>query len=248
MREIIAAALRRRRTSALIAPAVGFGAGLLSQWADSAGGAAGLLTLVAPVLLLVLLFRDLVRRPGTAELRIDETARAFFSPPDRALGYPPILCGWLAFMAVDSGHRAADDPLRWALVTAYVVLGVAIATGHWRRMPFVALTPAGVTCGAPRPVAVVPWEALGAEAPVGPGAAGRYLRLPVTRPELIRRVGRGLRPGVFVPVRELTVAPALLAAAIQHYATHPRHRAAIGTTAEYARLRHALGGAPQHAA
>ncbi|MEU1685494.1 hypothetical protein [Micromonospora sp. NPDC005707] len=94
----------------------------------------------------------------------------------------------------------------------------------------------------------MPWEALGAELPVGPGVAGRYLRLPVVRPDLIRRVGRGLRPGVFVAVRELTVAPALLAVAIQHYATHPQHRAATGTTAEYARLRHALTAAAQRTA
>lgn len=78
--------------------------------------------------------------------------------------------------------------------------------------------------------------------------AGRYLRLPAGRPDLIRRVGRGLRPGVFVAVREVTVAPALLAVAIQHYATHPQHQAAIGTTAEYARLRHALTPAAERTA
>ncbi|NES26517.1 hypothetical protein GCE86_28895 [Micromonospora terminaliae] len=245
MQEIIAGALRRRRTAAVIAPAVGFGGGLLSRWADAAGGAVGLLTLVPPVLLLVLSIRELVRRPGTAELRIDETARAFFSPPNRALTFPPILCGWLVFMAVDSAHRAGDDPLRWTLVTVYAVLCLAIAAGHWRRLPFVALTAAGVTYGAPRPLAVVPWEALGGELPVGPGASGRYLRLPIVRPDLVRRAGRGPRPGVFVAVRELTVAPALLAVAIQHYATHPQHRAAIGTPEEYTRLRHALTAVAQ---
>ncbi|SCL62085.1 hypothetical protein [Micromonospora chersina] len=249
MREIIVAALRRQRASALMAPAVGFGGGLLSQWAGSAGGAVGLLAVVPPVLLVVLAVRDLLRRPGTAQLRVDETARAFFSPPNRALTVPPILCGWFAFMAVDSGHRAGHDPLRWTLVAAYVVLGVAITAGQWRRLPFVTLTAAGVTCGAPRPLAVVPWEALGTEMPVGPGAAGRYLRLPIVRPELVRRAGRWPRTGVLVPVRELTVAPALLAAAIQHYATHPQHRAAIGSPAEYDRLRHALtGGSAERAA
>ncbi|MFI7280092.1 hypothetical protein ACIBOV_07480 [Micromonospora chersina] len=240
MREIIAAALRRQRASALIAPAVGFGGGLLSQWADSASGAVGLLAVVPPALLLVLSVRDLVRRPGTAELRVDETASAFFSSPNRTLTVPPILCGWFAFMVVDSGHRAGDDPLRWTLVAAYVLLCVAITAGQWWRLPFVALTAAGVTCGAPRPLAVAPWEALGTGMPMGPGAAGRYLRLSIVRPELVRRVGRWPRTGVLVPVRELTVAPALLAAAIQHYVTHPQHRAAIGTPAEYARLRRAL--------
>ncbi|MGW4154632.1 hypothetical protein ACWEDF_15920 [Micromonospora chersina] len=248
MREIIDAALRRQRASALIAPAVGFGGGLLSQWADSAGGAVGLLAVVPPVLLVVLAVRDLVRRPGTAQLRVDESARAFFSPPSRVLTFPPILCGWFAFMAVDSGHSAGDDPLRWTLVAAYAVFGVAITAGQWRRLPFVTLTSAGVANGAPRPLAVVPWEALGTEMPVGSGGAGRYLRLPIVRPELVRRVGRWPRTGVLVPVRELTVAPALLAAAIQHYVIHPQHRAAIGTPAEYDRLRHALtGGAAERA-
>ncbi|MEU4481637.1 hypothetical protein AB0F68_26770 [Micromonospora sp. NPDC023966] len=244
MREIIAAALRRQRTSVLVAPAAGFGGGLLSRWADSLGGVVGLLTLVPPVLFLAMLIRELMRRPGTAELRVDESARAFFSPPRTALTYLPILSGWFAFMGVDTADRAGGNPLRWTLIAVYAVLCVAITVVHWRRMPFVALTTEGVTTGAPRPLAVVPWEALGAEVPVEPGVAGRYVRLPIERPELVRRAGRGPRLSAFLPVRELTVAPALLAAAIQHYATHPQHWAAIGTAAEYARLRHALTGVP----
>ncbi|MFE9689030.1 hypothetical protein [Micromonospora sp. NPDC005806] len=244
MLEIIETARRRQRITVLVGLVVGLCGGLLSLWAESVHGAVGLLTLLPPVAFLGLSIRELARRPGTAELQVDESARAVFSPPHPTLSYLPILCGWFAFIGVNSASRAGDDPLRWLLIPVFAVVCVALAAVYWRRVPFVTLTAEGVSSGAPNPVAVVPWAALGAGAPVGPGAAGRYLRLPVAHPELIRRTGWGSRRGAFVPVRELAVSPGFLSAAIQYYVAHPEHRPVIGTAAEHARLRHALTGAP----
>ncbi|WP_319459124.1 hypothetical protein [Micromonospora sp. RTP1Z1] len=240
MREIIDVALRRHRTTVLVAVTVGLGSGLLSIWAGSVGGALELLTLFPPLLFLGALLRGLFRRPGTEGLRVDGSERAFFAPPRTALDVLPLLCGWFAYMGVDTAHRAVEDPLRWPFVVCYPVAAVLLIAAYWRRAPFVELTPEGVASGAPHPLVVVPWEALDRAAPLGSTPAFA-LRLPVARPDLVRRRGwGGTRRRVQLPVRELAVAPALLAAAIGHYAAHPEHRAAIGTHEEYARLRQAL--------
>ncbi|MFR9777102.1 hypothetical protein ACL02O_13695 [Micromonospora sp. MS34] len=189
------------RTIILAALAIGGAAGLFSRWVDSVHPLLSLLGLMPPLVVIVVAVRELVRPPGTAELQVDETVRAFVAPPrtGRAL----------------------------ALVAVY-----------WRRVPLVTVTAEGVTTGAP-PAVVVPWEGLGPSAPASAGY--RSLRLPVVRPELIRSRRRG-RNQINLPVRELTVAPALPAAVIAYHTAHPEHWAAVGTREEYARLRHALAG------
>lgn len=242
MREIIDAALRRQRNSVLLGLAVGLGLALAAIGARAVGGVVGALTLLPILLFLGLAVREMLRRPGQEGLRLDETAGAFFAPPQATVSFGPMLCGYFAYYAVYTSVGFGADAWRWPLALVYLVLCGALAAGYWRRVPFVALTAEGVSAGAPQTVIVVPWEAIGGGAPVGPGAAGLYLRLPVDRPELIRRSGWWPRRGAFVRVRELAVAPAFLAAAIQHYVAHPEHRSAIGAPEEYGRLQHALAG------
>lgn len=217
----------------LVALVVGLAGGLLSRWATTVHSPLSLLGLIAPLILIVVAGRELLSRPGTAELQVDERSRALFAPPRTGLAFTPVLAGWLAYVAVDD-----DTLLPLAVLLAAVLLLLVVV--YWRRVPLVALTGEGITTGAPRGV-VVPWDALGpsAVAPAGTGS----LRLPVVRPDLVKQRRRG-RDRISLSTRELAVAPALLTAAIAYYTAHPEHRAGIGTAAEYGRFRRELAGEP----
>ncbi|MGW5667809.1 hypothetical protein [Micromonospora sp. NPDC003776] len=233
MQGTIDAALRRQRTTMLAALAVGLAAGLLSRWATAVHSPLSLLGLIAPLIVIVVAVRELLHRPGTAELQVDERRQAFLAPPRTGLAFTPVLAGWLAYVAVGESTL-----LPLAVLLAAVLLLLVVV--YWRRVPLVALTPEGITTGAPRGV-VVPWDALDPSAVVPAG--GGSLRLPVVRPDLVRGGRRG-RDRISLPTRELAVAPALLAAAIAYYTAHPEHRAGIGTAAEYGRFRRELAGEP----
>ncbi|SCG52615.1 hypothetical protein [Micromonospora humi] len=231
MREIIGAALRRQRRVVLVAVAAGLVVGLFSRWAGSVDTPLSLLGLVAPLVMIAFGIREFTHRPPTGDLRVDEAGRAFFAPPRARIAFAPVLMGWLGYVAVDG----AGPPLLTVLLV--VVLGWLLVA-HWRSAPLVVLTAEEIGVGT-APAVVVPWAALGPTGAVAEGAA--RTRLAVARPELVRPRWRGRFP-VDLPVRDLTVAPALLAAAIGHYAARPEHRAAIGTAAEHARLRRELTG------
>ncbi|MGR6317046.1 hypothetical protein Q2K19_07765 [Micromonospora soli] len=244
MREIINAALPRQRHLVLLGLALGLGLALAAIAARSVGGAVAGLTLLPILFFLGMAVREIVRQPGREGLRVDETTGSFFAPPQPGVPFGPALCGYFVYYTLYTVAGSAVDAWDRFLMLAYLLVAGGLAIGAWRRVPFVTLTAEGVSSGAPRSMIVVPWEAIGAGAPTGPGAAGRFLRLPIARPELVRRRLGWLRLGAFVPVRELTVAPEFLAAAIRHYVAHPEHRATIGTVQEYDRLRRALAGAP----
>ncbi|MCZ7439936.1 hypothetical protein O7598_26285 [Micromonospora sp. WMMC241] len=231
MREIIDAALRRQRRIVLIAVTAGLAVGLFSRWADSVDAPLSLLGLVAPLVVIVFGIREFTHRPPTGDLRVDEAGRAFVAPPRARIAFAPVLMGWLAYAAVDG----AGPPLLTALLVA--VLGWLVVA-LWRNAPLVVLTAEKISVGT-APAIVVPWEALGTTGAVAEGTA--RTRLAVTRSELVRPRWKGRFP-VDLPTRDLAVAPALLAAAIGHYAARPEHRAAIGTAAEHARLRRELTG------
>lgn len=244
MREIITAALRRRRQLVLLGLALGVGLALAAFGLRSVGGPVAALTLLPILFFVGMTVREVVRQPGREGLRVDEPGGAFFAPPQRGILYGPALAGYLVYYAVYTLAGSAVDGWDVFFMAAYLLVAAGLAIGSWRLVPFVTLTPEGVASGAPRPMTVVPWEAIGAGTPTGPGAAGRFLRLPIARPELVRRSLGWPRRGAFVAVRELTVAPDFLAAAIQYYVAHPEHRAAIGTAQEYDRLRRELAGVP----
>ncbi|SBT51539.1 hypothetical protein [Micromonospora auratinigra] len=241
MQEIVDAALRRQRATVLIALGVGLGTGLLLFWAKGVGGFVALLAPLPALAFVVLTLWHLFRAPGTAELRVDPGSRSFFSAPRRLPTLLAVLSGWLAFQAVDGVRQADEDRVLVLLAALAALVCVMSVLVSWSRVPFVAVTPEGLSIGAPRPQAVVPWVTLDQQAPARPpNGIDTVLRLTVTRPELTRRAGWWARKPFFVPVRELEVAPALLVDAIRYYVAHPEHRAAIGTPEEYARLRQAL--------
>ncbi|MFG3419737.1 hypothetical protein ACIBTZ_22590 [Micromonospora sp. NPDC049460] len=243
MRERIDRALRRQRIAVTVALAVGLLWGVATGWALRTGDTGALLTL-PPLLALCWSLLRLFGRPSTAELRVAEQERAFFGPPKHGIGYRCSLLGFLAFQATyQASHPAASTPdgWRWLLGLLSGLFAVTLTVALWRRVPTVALTPDGITAGDPLRHLHVPWEALDPAVRVRSPRQSGFLRLPVRRPELIRHRGLGVRRAVAMETGELDVAPEPLVGAIRHYLAHPEHRAAIGTSEEYARLRRALG-------
>ncbi|MEU8156014.1 hypothetical protein AB0B94_20350 [Micromonospora sp. NPDC048986] len=118
----------------------------------------------------------------------------------------------------------------------WIVLAALLVTWAWRGHG-VRLHPSGVRQTWPLGSLTVPWEAL--LAPQIPPAADRRQWLPmrITEPRLVRRRGIPRSRGA---LRTDIVDAGFLAAVIGHYVAHPEHRAAIGSQAEYERLRAAL--------
>ncbi|MEW2376500.1 hypothetical protein AB0883_10395 [Micromonospora sp. NPDC047812] len=239
MRETIARALRRQRVAVAVAVAVGLLWGLAAGSVRTSGQTA-LLMLVPLVALLWSLMRAF-GKPGDGDLRADERERVFFVPPTGRMSYRWVLLAFLTYTATN--QLASDREDLWWLYPALAgPLAVLLAVLLWRRVPSVALTPAGIEAGHPLQQVGVPWEALDPAVPSLSYRHSNVLRLPVRSRDQVRLRGIGSRRHVVVETGELDVAPQALAAAIQHYAAHPAHRAAIGTPQEHARLRRALAG------
>ncbi|MBQ1012918.1 hypothetical protein KBX53_18545 [Micromonospora sp. M51] len=149
-----------------------------------------------------------------------------------ALGYlgPASLCLGALIRSTSEGTLSTFDlvfNLLWLLLAALVI------TRAWRGHG-VRLHPSGVRQTWPLGSLTVPWEAMLAPQ-VPPATDSRpWLPMRITAPELVR--GRGI-PRSRRALRTDVVDPGFLASAIGHYVAHPEHRAAIGSHAEYERLR-----------
>lgn len=128
------------------------------------------------------------------------------------------------------------------LVSLSLLLWVPWVLTSFRDRPRVELGPDGLGLFDVNTTYVVPWQAIA----VGPTPrVSRWTpnRIRLSRPDLVRRggVARLWRKSETPPVPQLVaVNPVFLADAVNHYLLHPEHRAAIGTPAEYERLRQAL--------
>ncbi|MGN9909668.1 hypothetical protein ACTMTJ_19155 [Phytohabitans sp. LJ34] len=128
------------------------------------------------------------------------------------------------------------------LVTFLLLLSVPWVLASFLDLSRVELRPDGLGLFDVNSGYVVPWEAVA----VGPTPrVSRWTpnRIRLSRPGLVRRrgVARLWRKVESAPVPQLVaVNPVFLADAVNHYLLHPEHRAAIGTPAEYERLRQAL--------
>ncbi|MEU1248657.1 hypothetical protein [Micromonospora arida] len=118
----------------------------------------------------------------------------------------------------------------------WMVLAALLVAWAWRGHG-VRLHPSGVRQTWALGSLTVPWEAL--LAPQIPPAGNRrpWLPMRITEPRLVRRYGIPPSRGA---LRTDIVDVGFLAAVIGHYVAHPEHRAAIGSQAEYERLRAAL--------
>ena len=193
------------------------------------------------------------RRPGPASFDVVERGPAFHVPPSRlALGMPAILVVAAVPIGVSLIARS-DEPTSLPFVVLSIVLavlgpvlvglGAAFVYAVWAGWPAVALTPAGLRLSVYFGTLTVPWEALRPGTPVRGDLSAPRVDLTVDRPDLVLRRGIVLT-GRGVPLSYLRVNPWFLTDAIRHYATHPEHRAAIGTAAEHDRLVRAFTSGP----
>lgn len=190
----------------------------------------GVLLLLAIVSLAWSRPRAFVVRPGVP---------AFSNPPQ-----PMYVFLSLAFLIMATGQAGnvirdwGSDPflseqlpnLMWA------VLALLYLTVTWRGQS-VQLRPDGLWQPGIIGWLVVPWEAAPTVPALPPAPNANIVPLAYGRPDLVRRDRLyTFRKGLHTS----DIEPWLLTAAISHYVEHPEHRAAIGTGAEYDRLRSEL--------
>ncbi|MBM0257730.1 hypothetical protein [Micromonospora sp. 4G55] len=242
MREMIDAALRRQRILIVVAITFGLLTGVAAEGLRVVGGPLTLLALLPLGYFLWSAVGSLRRPPSAAGLRIDERERVLYAAPREDAIFAPVMVGFWAYQAVDSWARADGDSFLVALAALFALFTVGFAVTFWQRAPGVELTPDGITHRRLERQWFVPWAAMDPTGLIGSPRATWAISLPVTRPGLIRH-GRGWGRGRHVlSLRDVDVAPQLLAATIRHYLAAPEERAAIGTREGYDRLRRALGG------
>jgi hypothetical protein len=141
-------------------------------------------------------------------------------------------------LSADQLPPQAHSPGLNLLIGVLVVVSAVYTVALWRGVLGVQLRPDGLVARGPFGTLTVPWDALapGYPLPARPAATG--LTVAYARPELVGR--RGLIRRQRIPVDH--VDPLFLGSAIAYYVSHPQHRPAIGTEAEYERLRHTLPG------
>ncbi|MFF5174244.1 hypothetical protein ACFY3U_16615 [Micromonospora sp. NPDC000089] len=242
MRGIMDAALRRQRIGLVVAVVVGLLTGVADLKVGDIGGPLVLLTLVPLAVFFGFAIRDLLRSPSAEELRVDERERVYYAPPRQTIGFMTVFVGFALYRTVVSAGAPDRSTLDVGLAVMFAAIAIFSVLLGWFGLPGIELTTEGITHSRHERQWFVPWAALGTDGRVDVGwrSGNRVIWLPVARPELVR-AGRGWGRGSrSVAVREVDAAPALVAGAIRHYLAHPEHRAAIGTEAEYARLRAAL--------
>ncbi|WP_406072330.1 hypothetical protein [Micromonospora sp. NBC_01638] len=129
-------------------------------------------------------------------------------------------------------RQGTESTFDVVLGVPWLVLAALLVIEAWRGHG-VQLYPHGLRQSSPLGSLTVPWEAL--PAPRIPPSADRpyWLRMAFAEPQLVRR--RGI-PWSRKALRTDNVDAGFLAAVIRHYVSHPEHRAAIGSQAEYERL------------
>ncbi|MEU3454177.1 hypothetical protein ABZ671_11305 [Micromonospora sp. NPDC006766] len=233
---ILAATARHRRTVLTVGVVAATMDAAVASLMPSGGPRFVSVLAVAGALLILGLASWLQPRPARFVAQPDVPA---FNSPVRA--GPVCLAIFVLLLAAES----AADQLRSlrlggslgflpsAVLT--LVLAVLVVVAAWRGLG-VQLRPEGVRVREVWGTLTVPWEAL----PVGqvhrPADQPRTLHLACARPELVRRRGRVAKETL--PTDNIDAQ--FLADAIRYYVLHPEHRTAIGTEAEYRRLRDAL--------
>ncbi|MFI7575028.1 hypothetical protein [Micromonospora sp. NPDC049497] len=242
MRETIERALRRQRVVVVVAVVAGVLWGVLGTLADR--GATGAFVALAPILLWLGYWgHELFRSPSRTGLRVAPEQSAFFAPPRWPVTLPVVMTAWLPLQLVTYSARWGRDAFWWFLLVVTAVAVAIVVREQWLRLPLVEITPDGVGYGWPRRTVFVPWAAMDRDGPLWATQGDTFLRLPLVRPDLVRRSRLARRRAEQrFRVRNVDVAPVFLAAAVRHYARHPEHRTGIGTREEYARLCRTLTG------
>ncbi|MFK3980897.1 PH domain-containing protein [Micromonospora sp. NPDC050397] len=191
-------------------------------------------------------------KPAALRVRTDPADPAFVAPPHH-LTLATLASAQLTFAAANAGSQLMifsdgdTPPLFRALILVTFAGSAALAGLAIRQVVAIMrdgirleLRPDGLLVVGLLGRQRVPWEAIA----VGPSStASRWSASPIGigRPDLVRS-GRWIRlfPQVLLPLNQLWVRPDFVTNAINHYLFHPEFRAAIGTEAEYGRLRQEL--------
>ena len=172
-------------------------------------------------------------RPQAFEVR--PQVPAFTAPPGAAELYSTLgqMVMATAFTGLLLRGLARGEPLinPWLtpLLPVLIVLSVAV---RWRGTG-IELRPDGLRDREALGSLVVPWHALPVVPLPAPGDRRTTLRVDYAQPQLIRR------SGLVTSRKRLStynIDPRMAAQVIRYYSTHPEHRCAIGTHAEYHRL------------
>jgi len=152
----------------------------------------------------------------------------------------------IAMVNTTSLVRSLGEGEEWWQLDAALIILYLVVLALWFRAGWdhvgVRLRRDGVLDRGPAGSLFVPWEAFDLHYPAWPADRGDRLRLNYEGPARVRGITRRRF------VTGVNVDRWFLAGAIEHYVTHPKHRAAIGTEAEYRRLMQALASpAEQHA-
>lgn len=242
VRQTMNRALRRRRVVAVAAVVLGALWGALGELPGRESTGA-LVTLAPIVLLLGSCGYDLLRPPSRRGLRVAPEETTFHAPPRGFITMPIVLTAWLPSQLITYAAQWGRDAFWWFLLAGTLVAIAMVVREQCLRVPLVEITPDGVGYGRPRRTVFVPWAAMAPDGPVWATHSDSSLRLPLARPDLVRRSRLARRRAEQrLRLRDVDVAPVFLAAAVRHYVRHPEHRPGIGTPEEYARLRRTLTG------
>ncbi|TDB71595.1 hypothetical protein [Micromonospora sp. KC723] len=234
MLAIIDALVVRRRRQILICVAtatVGLVLAILSQAHEPALASLVTGSGLAVVLLVMSCLSSGRSRP--AMLVVEPQHRAFRPPPSAPSVYLAaasalMLCLPAALLPSSSGAHWA-----WYLFACSAMTYVAVVriSDAWRGTKL-HLRPEGIEERSTVRSLFVPWDAVDPARMKRPSLRGQQLTLPYAQPRLVHRRGLGSKKRLTID----TVHPWFIADVTRHYAEHPEHRAAIGTTTEYQRL------------
>ncbi|MCM0674214.1 hypothetical protein NCC78_05860 [Micromonospora phytophila] len=204
MREMTSGTLRRQRVAAVTAVLLGVLWGFLASAADR--GTPALLALFPLLLLLGYHGYWLFRSPSRAGLRVSPSGAAIYAPPRGAVTPPVVMIAWLPFQLISYGRRWERDVFWWLSLAASLAVIAWVVVHRWRRVPLLEVTPEGIGLGRPRRAVFVPWAALDRDGPLWATRNDGFLRLPLARPELVRRrFGRRAEQRLWI--QDLDVAP-----------------------------------------
>ena len=176
-----------------------------------------------------------------AALTVDPRRRAFRAFPNAGSVYLAVEMVFVSAMGIGiagyerspTGH--GPDQFGTVLLAVTVLAVGLLLVLAWRETGL-EVRPDGLIDRNPLGTLAVPWEAL---APGYPQPSpGKSLVLAYARPELVCR--RHIASRRKLAVQALNADPRYLGTVIAHYVAYPQYRAAIGTQAEYDRLRRAL--------
>jgi hypothetical protein len=230
----LAVAGRHRRAILVIGLALSAGYLLAHLWVPSLGRRAyPTLAASAAVFLTLALVAIAQRRP--AAFVVQPRVPAFSTPPQPvnlflALAFLTLATGMAGNVIRDRGSEPfLSDQLLGLGWVGVALLHVVLV---WRGQD-VQLRPDGLWQRGVTGWLVIPWDAAPTVPRLPPAPGAMAVRLRFGRPELVRRHGLHIHRRA---LRTQDIDPRLITAAVQHYAVHPEHRAAIGTRGEYDRL------------